>query len=152
MTIVFKDVLCTVNTQHECEKYGCKPTGSRLVWQERTNTSTLILVVEHTNHPECRVLNSAQMRDACHTSHFRIPSQPLDFETTVLRSAAKEIDKHKSLAAGSTTTTGRGRGRGRGHRSSASGGQQTLGRGLGRGQGWGRGQGENFEIHMSTFS
>ncbi|KAF8803001.1 hypothetical protein BYT27DRAFT_7110917 [Phlegmacium glaucopus] len=143
-----EDVLCTVNTQHECEKYGCKPTGSRLVRQECTNTSMLMPIIKHTHHPERKVLNSAQMRDARHISHFRIPSQPLNFETTVLQSAAKEIDKHKKLenTAGSARSTGRGRGRGRGH------GQQTVGHSLGRGQGRGRGHGENFEIHMSTFS
>lgn len=103
----------------------------------------LIPVIEHLNRPECKVLNSAQMRDARHTSHFRIPSQPLDFETTVLQSAAKEIDKHKRLE--NTAMAGRGRGRGRRPVSSASGG-----RGRGRGQEQERGQ--NLEIHMSTFS
>lgn len=91
------------------------------------------------------------MRDAHHISHFRIPSQPLDFETTVLQSAAKEIDKHKNLEkTEGSATTGKGRGRGRRPISSASGGQQNLGRGLGQGRG--RGQGEDFVIHMSTFS
>ena len=147
--VTFKDVICTVNTQHECEKYGCQPTGSRLVRQERVNTSMVVPVVEHSNHSECKVLNSAQMRDALHTSRFRIPSHPLNFETTVLKSAAKEIDKQKNLESSTgRITTGRGRGRGRRGVSSTSGSQQSMGLGQGRG----RGLGENFEIRMSTFS
>jgi hypothetical protein len=89
------------------------------------------------------------MRDTRHTSYFRIPSQPLDFETTILQSAAKEIDKHKKLE-NTATTAGRGRGRGRGRLPLVSGGQQALAHGRGRGRG--RGQGESFEIHMTTFS
>ena len=132
----FKDVICTVNTQHECEKYGCQPIGLRLVRREQVTTSMVVPVVEHSNHLECKVLNSAQMCDARHTSHFRIPSQPLNFETTVLRSAAKEIDKQKNLASSTgSLTTGRARGRGRRAVSSASGSYQSIGHGLGRGRG-----------------
>ena len=78
------------------------------------------------------------MRDAGHISHFRIPSQPLDFETTVLQSAAKEIDKYKNLENTGSATTGRGRGRGR-RPQAVSSGQQTIGRSLGQGQGRGQG-------------
>ena len=147
----FKDFICTVNTQHECEKYGCKPTGSRFLRQERTNTSTVIPVVEHSSHPDCKVLNSAQMRDASHISHFRIPSLPLDFDTTILQSAAKEINKQKNLEITGSATTGRGRGRGRGRRavSLPSGVQPILGRRLVQ---RGRGQREISDIHMSTIA
>ena len=91
------------------------------------------------------------MRDAFHTSHFRIPSLPLNFHTTILQSAAKEIDKLKKLETTGSATTGRGRGCGRGRRaiSSPTGLQPILGRGLVQ---RGRGQREVLDIHMSTFA
>ena len=87
------------------------------------------------------------MRDAFHTSHFRIPSLPLNFDTTILQSAAKEIDKLKKLETTGSATTGRGRGRRA--ISSPTGLQPILGRGLVQ---RGRGQREVLDIHMSTFA
>jgi hypothetical protein len=68
------------------------------------------------------------MRDAKHVQKLRIPSQPLDFDTTVHESAAKAVDVRKAasaLLAGSSNKKARpamrARGRGRGHLGHASG-------------------------------
>ena len=93
------------------------------MFQERTQTSHKVPVVEHRGDLDQSILNTAQMRDAKHIQKHRIPSQPLDFDTTVHESAARAVDVRKAsnalLASGSNKKTtpamrARGRGRGRG--------------------------------------
>ena len=91
------------------------------MFQERTETSHKVPVVEHRGDLDQSILNTAQMRDAKHLQKHRIPSQPLNFETTILESAAKAVDVRKAAnALGSSskkkaTPATRARGRGRGH-------------------------------------
>ena len=90
-----QDIICTINTQHECERHNCQNTAFRFVFQERTKTSHKVPVVEHRGSLDQFILNTGQMRDAKHVQKLRIPSQPLDFDTTVHESAAKAVDVWK---------------------------------------------------------
>jgi hypothetical protein len=90
------------------------------VFQERTRTSHKVPVVEHRGGQDEFILNTAQMRDAKHVQRHRIPSQPLDFDTTVHESAAKAVDVRKAAntlisSNKKRTPVMRARGRGRGH-------------------------------------
>ena len=89
------------------------------MFQEQTETSHKVPVVEHRGDINQSILNTAQMRDAKHVQKHCIPSQPLDFDTTVHESTAKAVDVRKAaevlLASGSnkkTTPAMRERGRG----------------------------------------
>ncbi|KAJ7483665.1 hypothetical protein FB451DRAFT_1029349, partial [Mycena latifolia] len=94
-----KDLLCTVNVQHNCIDNKCEATGSVPVYQERTQTTQTIARIAHTRNAGDVVLNTAQMRDAVHVQHFRLDSVPMDFETVVHQSAANEIGARKVRAS-----------------------------------------------------
>ncbi|KAF8204045.1 hypothetical protein BJ912DRAFT_841196 [Pholiota molesta] len=120
------DVLCTVNTQHQCERNGCTTSGTRYICQERVQTSHTASVVQHLNNPNDQLLNMAQMRDAINLQNFRIPTTPLDEEAEVLKSVTRVINERKAAASGTNLARGRGRGgsvrgRGRGVAPSSSG-------------------------------
>ncbi|KAF4609714.1 hypothetical protein D9613_011993 [Agrocybe pediades] len=107
----FSDILCTVNTQHNCLEYDCRPTGFRHVYQERVQTGTRASI-QHSGNLGDKILNTAQMRDAIYVQQFRIPSTPLDEDTIVVESVARTIDQRRTADKGSTTSTrlpGRGR-------------------------------------------
>ncbi|KAF9559655.1 hypothetical protein CPC08DRAFT_595059, partial [Agrocybe pediades] len=85
------DLLCTVNTQHNCFKYDCRPTGFRHVYQERVQTSNTVPTIIHTGDKDDIILNTAQMRDAVYLQHFRIPTIPLNETTVIEESIARTI-------------------------------------------------------------
>ncbi|KAJ7823425.1 hypothetical protein B0H14DRAFT_2597923 [Mycena olivaceomarginata] len=91
-----KDLLCTVNVQHNHidNKYG--PTGARTVFQERFKTNQTRAEIVHTRNVQDIVLNTAQMRDAVHLQMFRVQSETLDLNTIVHNSAAKELKVRKA--------------------------------------------------------
>lgn len=100
------EVLCTVNTPHNCCKYQCPTTGIRHVYQERVQTTQTNPAVEHVSNPDDLILNIAQMRDATYLQQFRIPPIPLDPSKIIQESAACAIDQRRFVEAGGT----RGRG------------------------------------------
>ncbi|KAJ7135127.1 hypothetical protein C8R46DRAFT_1362251, partial [Mycena filopes] len=75
-----KDLLCTVNVQHNCIDNECGPTGSKVVYQERAKTNQTRLEIAHTKNVQDIVLNTAQMRDAIHLQPFRVQPDRLDFD------------------------------------------------------------------------
>ncbi|KAJ7770349.1 hypothetical protein B0H14DRAFT_2402407 [Mycena olivaceomarginata] len=91
-----KDLLCTVNVQHNCIDNKCGPTGARTVFQERFKTNQTRAEIVHTRNVQDIVLNTAQMRDAVHLQMFRVQSEPLDLDTIVHNSAAKELKARKA--------------------------------------------------------
>ncbi|KAJ7110547.1 hypothetical protein C8R44DRAFT_633975 [Mycena epipterygia] len=111
--IIYQDLLCTVNVQHNCIDNKCGPTGTRPVFQERAKTTLMRSEIVHSRNPHDIVLNTAQMRDAVHMQRFRVHSEALDFDTVVHQSAAKELKARKAgdpvpselLASGSRLTS-----------------------------------------------
>ncbi|EAU86850.2 hypothetical protein CC1G_11482 [Coprinopsis cinerea okayama7 len=97
-------ILCTVNTQHPCAQANCKPSGQVSVYEEREKTHRTKAVIEHRNHPDERVVNTAQMRDAMHLQRFRIPSQPLPVDSTLRSSAEATIAAKKALRKAASTS------------------------------------------------
>ncbi|KAF8192221.1 hypothetical protein K438DRAFT_1762221 [Mycena galopus ATCC 62051] len=91
-----KDLICTVNVQHNCIENRCGPTGTRPVYQERTKSTLTRSEIAHKQNIEDVVLNTAQMRDAVHTQRFRVPSDTLDLETIIYHSALKEVNARKA--------------------------------------------------------
>ncbi|KAF8886594.1 hypothetical protein CPB84DRAFT_1749908 [Gymnopilus junonius] len=61
-----QNILCTINTQHDCECHNCGATGMRYVYQERAPTANQVAVIQHRQQPQDRLLNLNQMRDAIH--------------------------------------------------------------------------------------
>ncbi|KAJ7124727.1 hypothetical protein C8R43DRAFT_898835 [Mycena crocata] len=94
-----KDILCTVNVQHNWVDNDCDTTGSFPVYQERTRTTQTLARVAHKGNLDDMVLNTAQMRDAIHVQPFRIHPTLPDLDTVVHQSAAKEIGARKARAA-----------------------------------------------------
>ncbi|KAF8487776.1 hypothetical protein JB92DRAFT_3130476 [Gautieria morchelliformis] len=86
-----QDLLCTVNTQHNCARHNCLSSGARVVRQERERTEQTIPQVEHRGDPRDYVLNLCQMRDASLMAHFHAPRPPLNREDIILKGAAMEV-------------------------------------------------------------
>ncbi|KAJ6550708.1 hypothetical protein B0H10DRAFT_1642182, partial [Mycena sp. CBHHK59/15] len=60
-----QDIQCTVNVQHNCADNPCRVERSRMVFQEREETSERVLAVHHSyNSTTDWVMNTGQMRDA----------------------------------------------------------------------------------------
>ncbi|KAJ7659053.1 hypothetical protein DFH06DRAFT_1326896 [Mycena polygramma] len=91
-----KELLCTVNVQHNCLDNKCGPSGSRPVFQERIKTTQTRAEIAHSKNTHDIVLNTAQMRDAVHLQRFRVPSEVLDFDKVVYDSAQKEVRARKA--------------------------------------------------------
>lgn len=101
-----QDILCTVNTQHNCAHHKCEPSGFRFVYQERERTDGTRPVIAH-SQPGDLVLNLTQMRDTIHLQRFRVASEELDVDQIITASAAREIAMRKLTgkdATGSGTT------------------------------------------------
>ncbi|KAJ7634450.1 hypothetical protein FB45DRAFT_1025398 [Roridomyces roridus] len=93
-----QDLLCTVNVQHNCMDNACGPTGTAPVRQEQAKTTHTVARIAHDKKPDDFVLNTAQMRDAKYVQGFRIKDSPLDRETVILASAAKEVGAPQPVA------------------------------------------------------
>ncbi|KAF7976125.1 hypothetical protein HWV62_7571 [Athelia sp. TMB] len=100
--VEFKDVLCTVNVQHNCSANSCTTAKTRPVFQEREITESVRDAVHHVGAPFDLVLNTAQMRDAIHVQQFRVPCVVLDEvaeERIIEASVRREIDVRKVRSA-----------------------------------------------------
>jgi hypothetical protein len=139
-----QDVLCTVNTQHHCERNGCLSSGFRYIYQERVQTEHQTSVVEHRRNPQDLMLNTAQMRDAVHLQKFRVPSTTINRESLLQESVAQAINQRRTIvenlenesggAGGSSSSRGRVRGRGRGRLGSTSQGGRRQNQSLAPGE------------------
>lgn len=47
--LMIKDIQFDVNVQHDCRNGKCEATGTKVVRQERTNTTRTIKIIEHAN-------------------------------------------------------------------------------------------------------
>ncbi|KAF8966226.1 hypothetical protein BDZ97DRAFT_1657897 [Flammula alnicola] len=117
--VPISDLLCTVNTQHDCDTNKCTTSGFRYVYQERVRTQRRAPIVQHIKNPDDLILNTAQMRDAIHLQKFRIPPAVLDEPAVIDASVRRMIDKRKKSkedtekeASGQASMRGHSRGRG----------------------------------------
>ncbi|KAF8180356.1 hypothetical protein BJ912DRAFT_1023704 [Pholiota molesta] len=104
--VPISNILCTVNTPHNCDRNHCTANGFQYIYQERVQTSHRRPIVLHEAHPNDLILNTAQMRDAVHVQNFRIPSPPIT-------AAEEERMIHDAVAAtinARKAPTSRGRG------------------------------------------
>ncbi|XP_006464096.1 hypothetical protein AGABI2DRAFT_120883 [Agaricus bisporus var. bisporus H97] len=90
-----KDILCTVNFQHNCSAHGCTTEEMLVVYQEREGTSQRQAAIRH-RVPDNLILNTSQMRDATLLAQFRLQPAPLDRNEAILEGARFEIDMRKS--------------------------------------------------------
>jgi hypothetical protein len=97
-----QDILCTVNTQHNCSANSCTTSNIRFIFQERERTEQTRPMVAHAS-PEDIVLNTAQMRDAIYVQRFRLPSETLDSDEVIMASSARESASQKAIIAAEKT-------------------------------------------------
>ncbi|KAJ7863811.1 hypothetical protein B0H14DRAFT_2348797, partial [Mycena olivaceomarginata] len=129
--VLMKDILCTVNVQHNCAVHECADTGFRRIYQERQATEQTRPMIAHGGAKLDLLLNTCQMRDAVNLQPFRINSPVLDSETTdkiIESSILREVQQKK--AAGENTAP---------NTSAARAQRGARGRGTKRGRGRGRG-------------
>lgn len=96
-THVWKDLLCTINVQHNCVEQHCKATGHQDIYQECQLTTHTWPTVAHNQVLNNLVLNTAQMWDVIHVQGFRITSESLDLDDIVYQSAVNELSALKAL-------------------------------------------------------
>ncbi|KAJ3559218.1 hypothetical protein NM688_g473 [Phlebia brevispora] len=68
--VPFEDLLCVVNTFHNCVDNHCETTSTAAVIQERIQTGQFENEITHQNNPMDRLLNTAQLRSAQHIRRF----------------------------------------------------------------------------------
>ncbi|KAL0566487.1 hypothetical protein V5O48_015525 [Marasmius crinis-equi] len=90
-----KNVLCTVNVQHDCIRNDCQVKEVHFRRQERHITPIRKGAVVHEGDLHDIVLNTAQMRDALYVQRFRIPMTLLDVEQTLMESVKKEVESRR---------------------------------------------------------
>ncbi|KAI6137573.1 hypothetical protein BKA82DRAFT_4335007 [Pisolithus tinctorius] len=83
-------VICCVNVQHNCAGHGCTGSSTVSVYKEREKTTKTAKRIEHCE-PLDLILNTAQMRNACHVQRFRTPVQQLDRDWAIHTGAAAEF-------------------------------------------------------------
>ncbi|KAI6137814.1 hypothetical protein BKA82DRAFT_4486738 [Pisolithus tinctorius] len=87
-------VICCVNVQHNCAGHGCTGSSTVSVYEEREKTTKTAKRIEH-REPLDLILNTAQMRNACHVQRFRTPVQQLDRDWAIHTGAAAEFNAQK---------------------------------------------------------
>ncbi|KAL0577207.1 hypothetical protein V5O48_004773 [Marasmius crinis-equi] len=97
MVLERKDVLCSVNVQHDCIRHKCQVKQTVVVRQERHDTDLRRGRVEHQGNPHDVVLNTAQMRDAKFVQKFRIKPTLLPVTETITASAEREYAATKKV-------------------------------------------------------
>ncbi|CAK5270513.1 unnamed protein product [Mycena citricolor] len=103
-----EEILCTVNVQHNCIDHHCDTSAEVPIYQERTKTMQTQARIKHRGDLDNVVLNTAQMRDACHLQQFRINAPIMqDLDQVVHESAVKEIAlrKHSKTKTKPSTPT-----------------------------------------------
>ena len=86
-----QNVICAVNTQHNCARNQCSTTLTKKVHQEREKTQTLEPELNHLN-PKDLLLNSAQMWSSHYVQNFHKSPLPLDCEMAIHKGAAREVE------------------------------------------------------------
>ena len=103
-----KDILCTVNVQHNCVQHNCATAHVHHIYQEHECTDQTQPAVSHIHNPKDVVLNTVQMRDAVHVWRFQLQSPILDAEQIITTSAAWEVvlqkAAHKALDSAVTAS------------------------------------------------
>ncbi|KAK0448235.1 hypothetical protein EV421DRAFT_1900873 [Armillaria borealis] len=101
-----RDLLCTVNVQHDCASRKCEAAGESPIFQERENTGKTKPTVVHRDYAGHLMLNTAQMRDARHLQLYRLsPAHFTPEETTrILYDSAKKEDSDSQPASTSFPT------------------------------------------------
>jgi hypothetical protein len=92
-----QDLLCTVNTQHDCDTNKCTTSGFRYVYQERVQTQRRAPIVQHLRNPDQLILNTAQMCDAVHLQKFQIPPGPLE-EPAIVDASVRRVLTRENAA------------------------------------------------------
>ncbi|KAF7333089.1 hypothetical protein MVEN_02374000 [Mycena venus] len=141
--VPMKDILCTVNVQHNCAMHECGPTGFRYVYQEREATQQTRPMITHVGPKDDLLLNTCQMRDAVNLQPFRINSPVFDSEAMegiVTASILREAQQKKAAAAAAQQK----------QQAATPSAEAPAVRGRGRGGGRGRGQGRGRGVLPAT--
>ncbi|KAF7346896.1 hypothetical protein MVEN_01441800 [Mycena venus] len=141
--VPMKDILCTVNVQHNCAMHECGPTGFRYVYQEREATQQTRPMIAHVGPKDDLLLNTCQMRDAVNLQPFRINSPVFDSEAMegiVTASILREAQQKKTAAAAAQQK----------QQAATPSAEAPAVRGRGRGGGRGRGQGRGRGVLPAT--
>lgn len=85
-----KDLLCSVNVQHNCAAHRCNLSGSRSVYLERERQSDAP-AVRHLGSTTDLILNTAKIRDAKVIQRFSIPMPLLNTDEVVKIACQVEI-------------------------------------------------------------
>uniref|UniRef100_A0A8H7XVA1 Uncharacterized protein n=1 Tax=Psilocybe cubensis TaxID=181762 RepID=A0A8H7XVA1_PSICU len=99
-------LLCTVNTQHDCQRHGCQANGLQYIYQEQIQTDQTKATILHQNSlDDMLLLNMCQMRDAAHLQSFHLHSAPLNEDAIIQRSVAQAIVQRKVGEASQSSTS-----------------------------------------------
>jgi hypothetical protein len=110
ISVLWKQILCTVNLQHHCQAHKCAASGTEFIYEERAKTSKTKPVIHHSGDPGNLILNTAQMHDAKHMQGLRIPVRQPDMNLAILEGAAREVRTctNDTISGASSSAHGRG--------------------------------------------
>ncbi|EIM81338.1 uncharacterized protein STEHIDRAFT_66542 [Stereum hirsutum FP-91666 SS1] len=92
--LVPKDLLGTINVQHNCRDLKCTVTRTRRTYQEKELATKLADEITHQPSQDY-LLNTSQMRNSSLVQFFRAPAPTLDRRKIILDSVKVEIDAAK---------------------------------------------------------
>jgi hypothetical protein len=88
-----QELVCSVNTQHNCAQHKCDLSGRRAVQLEREDSGQTEQEVKHLGLLHDRILNTAKLRDARYIQRFAcLPLQQYDPLVIVPLAVDREID------------------------------------------------------------
>ncbi|KAG8683592.1 hypothetical protein FRC11_013334 [Ceratobasidium sp. 423] len=83
------DILCVLSTFHNCARWACPLERSKVVMQERQETSLRALAVRHQGDLSDILINVASLRSASFIQQLRTPMPLRDVETLARVSVQK---------------------------------------------------------------
>ncbi|KAJ6531350.1 hypothetical protein B0H19DRAFT_966700 [Mycena capillaripes] len=100
--VEIKDVKCTINIQHNCADNNCRSARTRIILNEREETSERSLAIQHISSSDL-IINTAQMRDAAALDAFRWQPSTLD-TAIIVRLAAEKMHSERQKQKKSVET------------------------------------------------
>ncbi|KII95863.1 hypothetical protein PLICRDRAFT_98567, partial [Plicaturopsis crispa FD-325 SS-3] len=118
--IAFEDILCAVNTFHNCAAHGCTVTRTRIAVQERQQTAHKEDEIVHATCPDDQLLNLAQLRSATYIQYFQPDAQYPNLPRAAMIEAAiqnkKNLDRENQKAKDDRERRKNEKGKGKGKR------------------------------------
>ncbi|KZV86368.1 hypothetical protein EXIGLDRAFT_622070, partial [Exidia glandulosa HHB12029] len=152
--VASKDIQFIINVQHDCRTSDCQPTGTRVVRQEREETSRTIPVIEHADNDRFIVnmhaFHNAQLLRIALGRNLSRPIRRTENRSEWLQEKAQEartilIDKHEQAQEKAAETRARNKAaqeaQAQETEETETVGQKRKRNGGGRGRGRGRGRG-----------